>query len=553
MGGTQLGTGPGRPSSQENELSPQGMSRKRRRRLFAGGLVVGLTATILGFAGAFANPSHAGSAGEASTTPIKHLVVIYQENVSFDHYFGTYPNAVNSPGEPSFYAKPDTPSVNGLTPVLLEHNPNSSNPKRLSRSEALTCDMDHGYGDEQKAFDGGLMDKFVQYTAGGGCTDKSLVMDYYDGNTVTGLWNLAQNFAMSDNSFSTQFGPSTPGAINLISGETHGAVGNSGAIENETDIGDADPKFDDCSAGNTISMTGRNVGDLLNEKGVTWGWFQGGFAPTSYKEGKAVCASSHKNVGGATDTDYSPHHNPFEYYESTANPHHLPPSSESMIGHSDQANHEYDVSDFDEAVRNENLPAVSFVKAAEYQDGHAGYSDPLDEQAFIAEKLDELEHSKQWSSTAVVIAYDDSDGWYDHVMSPIVNHSQSKSDWLTGEGKCGEVAAGSDGIQDRCGYGPRQPLLVISPYAKQNYVAHTVSDQSSITKFIEENWGLPAVSSTSMDNVAGTLDDMFEFGPGAGKAPKVFLDPENGEVVGSDPGEDGHGHNGHGRGHGHGH
>src|SRR5262249_36261071 len=149
---------------------------------------------------------------------------IFQENVSFDHYFGTYPDAANPAGEPAFEPAHHTPTVNGLNDGLLNNNPNSANPTRLDRSQAITCDQDHGYTDEQKAFDHGLMDKFVQSAAGGGCTDKSIVMDYYDGNTVTAMWNYAQHFAMNDNSFGTGFGPSTPGALNLISGQTHGAT-----------------------------------------------------------------------------------------------------------------------------------------------------------------------------------------------------------------------------------------------------------------------------------------------------------------------------------------
>src|SRR5579883_3313603 len=166
--------------------------------------------------------------GPRTATPIKHLVVIFDENVSFDHYFGTYPYATNPAGEPFFKARPGTPTVNGLTTTLLTDNPNAANPRRLDRALALTCDQDHGYTDEQKAFDGGLMDKFVESVSGHGCTgstigqDKNTVMDYYDGNTVTALWNYAQHFAMSDNSFGTTFGPSTPGALNLVSGQTHG-------------------------------------------------------------------------------------------------------------------------------------------------------------------------------------------------------------------------------------------------------------------------------------------------------------------------------------------
>jgi phospholipase C len=532
-------------------LSPEGVSRKKRRRWIAGGLAVGLAVAVFGFTSAFASSSSSSGSTEPSTTPIKHLVVIFQENESFDHYFGTYPNATNPPGEPNFTAKPGTPSINGLGNALLTANPNEANPKRLDRGEALTCDMDHGYADEQKAADNGLMDQFVKYTAGGGCADKSIVMDYYDGNTVTGLWNLAQNFSLSDDSFDTQFGPSTVGAINLVSGETHGAesANVAGAVENETVIGDPEPAFDDCGKAGGVAMKGKNVGTIMSEKGITWGWFQGGFAPTEIKEGKPVCGATHKNVGNAVVVDYSPHHNPFEYYKSTSNPLHRAPESEAMIGHNETtqpeggANHEYDMSAFDEAVKHENLPAVSYLKAPEYQDGHPGYSDPLDEQAFIAEKLDELEHSSQWSSTAVVIAYDDSDGWYDHVMPPIVTPSKSPSDFLNGAGFCGNVKS-QTAPADRCGYGPRLPLLVISPYAKRNYIDNTQTDQSSILKFIEENWQLGKIgehetppNTNSADYRAGSLNNMFDFAPGAGTAPKVFLNPSTGEITGEEGGE----------------
>ena len=172
--------------------------------------------------------------------------------------------------------------------------------------------------------------------------------------------------------------------------------------------------------------TGQNIGNLLNAKDVTWGWFQGGFAPTGTNAaGYAVCGSSHKNIGGNTVADYSPHHDPFQYYKSTANPKHLPPSSEAAIGRTDQANHQYDLSDFYTTLTDGNMPAVSYLKAAEYQDGHAGYSDPLDEQTFLVNTINQIEESKYWKSTAIVITWDDSDGWYDHQVMPIVNGSNT--------------------------------------------------------------------------------------------------------------------------------
>jgi len=169
----------------------------------------------------------------ATATPIKHVVVIYQENVSFDHYFATYPHAENTSGEPQFKARPGTPSVNGLSGPLLTQNPNSVAPFRFPRSHAATCDQDHEYKAEQEAYNKGLIDRAVQMTGTGsrpnsGTTPCSPgdVMGYFDGNTVTAMWNYAQHFAMSDNHFATTFGPSTPGAINLVAGQTHGAIGD---------------------------------------------------------------------------------------------------------------------------------------------------------------------------------------------------------------------------------------------------------------------------------------------------------------------------------------
>jgi phospholipase C len=151
------------------------------------------------------------------------------------------------------------------------------------------------------------------------------------------------------------------------------------------------------------------------------------------------------------------------------------------------------------------LPAVSFLKAAKYQDGHAGYSDPLDEQHFLINTLNALQDSQYWSSTAVIITYDDSDGWYDHVMPPIVIHSSDPAnDAIVGSKLCGTVAVGLP--NDRCGYGPRLPLLIISPFARSNFVDNTLTDQTSILRFIEDNWHLGRIGGTSLDVYAGTAE-----------------------------------------------
>jgi len=507
-------------------------------------------------------------------TPIRYVVVIFQENVSFDHYFATYPKALNKGGEVvRFIPKPNTPSVNGLTEGLIENNNNTDKggnfyaPVRLDPTQNYTCDQNHDYTPEQAAVDSGLMDKFPEFTATA-CSDNpysdvsrlgaGIVMGYYDGNTVTGLWNYAQYFALNDNFFGTTFGPSTPGAINVVSGMTGGADPNADlnaladgdVVETNgqlTVIGDADPYYDDCSSSERIGMlnTNQNIGTLLTAAGVSWGWFQGGFTPSSVTNGVAACATKTNRIDGTLETAYSPHHNPFQYYQATSNVHHMPPSSVAEIGHDGQANHNYDLSWFATAALAGDLPAVSYLKANRAQDGHPGNSSPLDEQVFLANTLNFLQSLPQWNQMAVFVTWDDSDGWYDHVMGPIVNQSNTTkssllppnppnfptafpADALSGSGLCGAALNSLGGLQARCGYGPRIPLLVISPYAKQNFVDHTLTDHSSIVRFIEYNWNLPQIDG-SFDAIAGSLLNVFDFKHP--RADKLILNPSTGQVI----------------------
>src|SRR5215475_15426348 len=122
-------------------------------------------------AAALSLPCLVDAAGPTAT-PIQHVIVIFDENESFDHYFGTYPHATNPPGEPAFTAAVNTPGVNGFTPDLLNNNPNlnpangtgAANPFRLDRSQAHTASQNHAYGPEQAAFDNGKMDLFPKNT-----------------------------------------------------------------------------------------------------------------------------------------------------------------------------------------------------------------------------------------------------------------------------------------------------------------------------------------------------------------------------------------------------
>lgn len=491
------------------------------------------------------------------------------ENASFDLMFGTYPVALNPPGEPEFTPRPGTPGVNNLNGVLLTDNPNETNPFRIDRLESYTCDQDHSYTREQLARNGGLMNKFVRFDAEPPTDSRQFcsqnaeghwdtVMGYFDGNAVTALWNYAQYYAMSDNFFGTTSGMSTRGHLNLTAADTYGVVcGNQkdvigpdippcGGIAGSTEIpaptngnmatynADVDPYWDICSDDSEDGAAALGdrptIGNLLNDASITWGWFQGGFMTDAEGE----CSSSHplvafdiaNGIDPETDTlrftDYVPHHNPFQFFRSTANPSHLPPSSVGMIGHTDQANHLYDIAHLWDAADAGNLPSVVFIKPPAYQNGHPGNSDPLDAQVFIVETINRLMDLPQWEDMVIFIAWDDSDGWYDHVMPPIINKSATEYDFL-----CGEH---SDGPGGRCGYGPRLPFIVVSPYAKENFASGALKDQTTITRFIEDNWlDGERLTDISFDNHANSVLDMFDFS--TRRDDKLILDPMTGQPV----------------------
>ena len=391
------------------------MARKRTLLLLVAALAVaGASVAVAQAATGGRSHRHGGGHGSRTATPIKHVVVIFQENESFDHYFGTYPRAANTDGR-RFRAAKGTPAVDGLPPAtgrslppnlrhsinLLTSNPNAAQPQRLDSTATglsggaggqLTCDEDHNYSDEQQAFDDGKMDQFVQSVGVDGSTKSpfgslcqaSQVMDYFDGNTVTGLWNYAQRFSMSDNSFGVTFGPSSPGAINVASGNTGGVdtahMANNPSVSTPTapngDItpdgkggfsmtNDAQPYWDDCSTRDAVALhrhqhrrraeQGRAVLGLVrgrlhpdddvrrgvgrdrsqrtadvavHPRRVRRGLHRKNVPPNASNQ--ALCDAVHPvgvALGGTGQwgykDDYIPHHEPFQYYASTANPHHL--------------------------------------------------------------------------------------------------------------------------------------------------------------------------------------------------------------------------------------
>ena len=568
------------------------MRDKTRKYLLSTAAILAVVATVTAIRPVVANQDDKKAVNPnklKTATPIKHLVVIFDENRSFDHYFGTYPQAANTPGEPAFTPAANTPrDVNNLNsnPSLLTNNPNlnvangvgAANPFRLDRTQADTADQSHNYTREQQAYDSGKNDLFPLDVGKGGFANGTVtgsgtffttgqVMGFFDGNTVTALWNYAQNFAMSDAAFTDTYGPSTPGLLNMFAGQTNGATfpvntsnltpaqleangiavqGGDGSL---TLIQDIDPVNDVCSRpGLQVTMTGKNVGDLLNAANIPWGSFVGGFNLQTvnengstgciFKNGATTGRSSFSSLTGIAETDYVPHHIWFQYYASTANPTHVLPASVAEIGHNGPANHAYDLDQFKGAVGAGNFPAVSFIKQSAFQDGHPRNSNPLDEQQGLVDLVNFLQQQPDWDSTAIIFTYDDSDGQYDHVAPTITSPSFSTQDATNGtrgSNACGTGTppAGISGqpVNGRCGPGFRIPFMVISPFAKKNFVSHTLITQASVTKFVEDNWlNGERLGGGSFDTTAGSIMDMFDFHQGDHDR-TVILDKNTGLVV----------------------
>jgi phospholipase C len=191
-------------------------------------------------------------------------------------------------------------------------------------------------------------------------------------------------------------------------------------------------------------------------------------------------------------------------------------------------------------VKAGNFPSVSYIKLDAWQDGHAGYSDPLDEQAGTAALVNFIQQQPDWKDTAIFVTWDDSDGWYDHAYTqPIHASFDSEADQLNGPGKCGTGTA-PDGVSGkpvngRCGPGTRIPFLVISPWARPNHVDHTQVSLASVVRFIEDNWlNGTRLGGGSFDATAGSLAGMFEF-QSPRRTSVLYVAPDTGDVLEAPP------------------
>ncbi|HEX3426307.1 MAG TPA: alkaline phosphatase family protein [Acidimicrobiales bacterium] len=463
----------------------------RRRGLVAGAVAIAILIGTVAYGATVRSKPKAAGLGS-----IQHIVVVYMENWSFDSLYGKFPGAngianatgaqVDRNGTPYIALPQPLNSTKAELPVggapAPPNPPDPRFPANLPNAPFdiapyvpptdNTGDLGAGFYQEQAQIDGGRMDHFVANSSAGGLT-----MGYYDATNYP-LGVIAQQYTLADNFFHAAYGGSMLNHFWLVSGATpqwsdapasmratldanghlvkDGAVSPDGYLVN-TAFPAGGPHPAKLAAGTELvpPLTGPTIGDSLSAKGVSWAWYSGGWSNA---------------LAGHPDKLFQFNHQPFAYYANYAN------------GTPGQAAHLKDESDLVQAIHNDTLPAVSFYKPIGTDNEHPGYANLIDGEEHAASLIRSIMTSKAWSSTAIVVAYDENGGFWDHVSPP----------------------AG-----DRWGPGTRVPAIVISPFAKRHFVDHTTYDTTSITSLIEHRFGLKPLG--PRDAAAADLQGAFTF------------------------------------------
>jgi phospholipase C len=453
------------------------MGARVARTLLVLCLMVGLAAT-----------APTGTQGQAAGLgKINHIIVIYQENWSFDSLYGKFPGAnglsyagatvrqVDKTGTP--YATLPQPIDNSKKPPVPDPRFPADLPvapfdaAKYVPGNERTGDLVHRFYQQQYQIDGGKMDKFVAWSDAAG-----LVMSYYDATNMP-VGQLAQRYVLADNFFHAAFGgsfinhfwlvcactPQWPNAPDVLRAQLDagGVLTKDGAVTpdgyvvntsfsvNQPHPAETDPK--------TLvpNQTMPTIGDRLDEKGISWAWYAGGWNDA---------------VAGRPAPLFQFHHHPFAYFARYAD------------GTPGRAQHLKDELDFLADVKGGRLPAVSFVKPLGPDNEHPGYADLLRGQQHVIVLVAAVMQSPAWADTAIIITYDENGGRWDHVPPP---------------------------VRDKWGPGTRVPAIIVSPYAKRRYIDHTQYDTTSILRLIETRWNLAPFGTS--DRNAGDLRNAFAF------------------------------------------
>ncbi len=443
-----------------------------------------LALVLAALAGACATPG----SRDRGLDRIAHVIIIYQENWSFDSLFGTFPgaNGLANAGAAVRQVDADDKPYETLPPAIDNRKrPPVPDPRIPAGLPVAPFDLTrhiapgdtagnpvHRFYQQQLQINGGKMDKFVAYSGVG-----ALAMSYYDATNLP-VGKLAQEYVLADNFFHAAFGGSFLNHAWLICACTPHWPNAPASLRAEIDAngrlvkdGDVSPDGYIVNTAYTVNtphpaaitdrarlvpnLTLPTIGDRLDEKGISWAWYSGGWNDA---------------VAGRAHPIFQYHHQPFAYFAKWAD------------GTAAKVTHLKDEEDFLRDLKERRLPAVSFVKPLGPDNEHPGYANLTAGQEHVAQLVRAVMASQYWAKSAIIITYDENGGRWDHVPPPMI---------------------------DRWGPGTRVPTIIVSPWAKRRFVDHTLYDTTSILKLIETRWALQPLQ--TRDAAANDLTNTFDF------------------------------------------
>jgi len=449
-----------------------------------------LAAALVGASGLGLHSAAAQTpAPAAALSRIGHIVVIFEENRSFDNMFGLFPGAnglaaagdaavqIDRDGKPYQYLPPpmltysSPPKIDDRFPAQL---PNAPFPiDRYVPRNIATGDPVHRFYQEQEQINGGKMNKFAAVSNAGG-----LVMGYYDfAGTVQ--WRLASEYTLADNVFHTAFGgsmlnhsffvclcafrwPEAPkDAAGIVARlDANGAMLTDGQVSPDGDVintarsvflhAPADAKPDLLVPPQTMP----HIGDRLDARGISWAWYSGGYDDA---------------MAGRTNEKFEYHHQPLAFFADLA------PGTPAQRAHLKDAVDLYD------DIAADRLPHIVFYKPIAKLNLHPGYTDLESGDAHIGDIVARLQKTSAYNDMLIIVTYDENGGLWDHVAPP---------------------------KRDRWGPGTRVPLIAIGPTVKRGYVDHTQYELSSVLKTIEDRFGLAPLN--DIDAKASNLTALLQ-------------------------------------------
>jgi phospholipase C len=435
---------------------------------------------------------------------IKHVFVIYQENHTFDNYFGSYPGAENlstALARAHGFRQYDPIGKQWVTPYPIT-DPDTSGP---SQSRDVIEPKMHG----------GAMDRFVavqerksgaEYGPADAQSVGLITMSYYDCDTLPFLWKYAKTFTLFDRYFQAMAGPSTPNNVEVIAaqeGQSQGArfsgdVPKGVKAPGTPIFGDLDPAYPPYESGGkskktqidqqyaTLMLTLGGASDAAARKdtqgvrddlatitrsgkpAIPWAWYQEGYNGTPTGDpGYEAHHNAPQYFGYLRNNDvFWKNEHPLKLVLQQLRSGTLPASGIFYIKGGSKNSFGWKPRDPDPVVQQNTLG----------DDDHPGVGDTDHEvgEAFVATFVNAIARSKYWKDSAIIVTWDDAGGYYDHVPPPQFEH-------------CPDGHA--------CGDGPRVPMMILSPYAKSGAVVHDAGDTASIVKFADTIFGTPALAS----------------------------------------------------------